>query len=105
MLENRVSISGLLAKVYDTRYSPAGIPITRFILEHQSAQSEAGLNRKIYCKVLIIVAGNTMHENLNRLNVGDQILVEGYLNQVSYQGQNPKLCVNAEAIKTRLSTD
>jgi len=99
MLENRVLISGLLAKVYDTRHSPAGIPITRFILEHQSAQIEAGLKRNIYCKALIIVAGNVLHENLNRFKIGDQISIEGYLNQVSYQGQNPKLCVNAEVIK------
>jgi len=92
-------ISGLLAKVYETRHSPAGIPITRFILEHQSAQSEAGLKRNIYCKVLVIIAGNAMHQLFNQLKVGEQISVEGYLNQVSYQGQNPKLCVNAEVIK------
>jgi primosomal replication protein N len=92
-------INGLLAKVYETRHSPAGIPITRFILEHQSVKTEAGLKRKIYCKVLIIIAGTALHQVLNRLSVGQEITVEGYLNQVSYQGQNPKLCVNAEVIK------
>jgi len=92
-------ISGLLAKVYETRHSPAGIPITRFILEHQSAKTEAGYDRKIYCKVLIVIAGSALHQVLGRLTVGQEISVEGYLNQVSYQGQNPKLCVNAEVIQ------
>jgi len=92
-------ISGLLAKVYETRYSPAGIPITRFILDHQSAQLEAGLNRNIRCKALVIIAGTTLHQVLAKLDVGQQISVEGYLSQVSYQGQNPKLCVNAAVIK------
>ncbi|HFE36995.1 MAG TPA: primosomal replication protein N [Gammaproteobacteria bacterium] len=99
LLENRVLISGLIHKIYDTRYSPAGIPMTRFILDHQSEQSEAGLKRNIRCKALIIIAGTKLHEVFGRLQTGQQITVAGYLSQVSYQGQNPKLCVNAESIK------
>jgi len=98
-LENRIVIRGSLAKVYDTRVSPAGIPQTRFILAHQSDQTEAGLKRKIHCKVLIIIAGNALHKEFKEFGEGQELTVEGYLSQVSYQGQNPKLCVNAESLK------
>lgn len=99
LLDNRVLISGLLFKVYETRYSPAGIPMTRFILDHQSAQIEAGLSRNIRCKALVVIAGTALHRLFSGLTIGQEITVEGYLSQVSYQGQNPKLCINAESIK------
>jgi len=73
--------------------------MTRFILDHQSSQVEAGLNRNIRCKALIVIAGTRLHETFLTFQVGEQISVEGYLSQVSYQGQNPKLCVNAVALK------
>lgn len=73
--------------------------MTRFILDHQSSQMEAGLNRNIRCKALVIIAGRYLHDAFLTFQVGQQMSVEGYLSQVSYQGQNPKLCVNAEILK------
>jgi len=87
-----------VTKVYDTRHTPAGIPITRFVLEHQSEQSEADLKRNIRCQVFIVASGKKLRNQTRDLSAGQTITVEGYLNQISFQGTNPQLCVNAEKI-------
>jgi len=94
-----VIVSGVVAKLYKVRHTPAGIPITRFVLEHQSEQSEADLKRNIYCRVFIIASGNKLRSIVKNLQVGNQITVEGYLNQISFKGTNRQLCVNAEIIR------
>ena len=87
-----------MTKVYDTRHTPAGIPITRFVLEHQSEQSEADLKRNIRCQVFIVASGKKLRNQTRDLSAGQAITVEGYLNQISFKGTNPQLCVNAEKI-------
>lgn len=99
MQQNKVIVGGVVVKLYEVRHTPAGIPITRFVLEHQSEQSEADLKRNIRCQVFIIVSGKNLHRILKNLEVGQQITVEGYLNQISFKGSNPQLCVNAEIIR------
>ena len=85
--------------MYEVRHTPAGIPIARFVLEHQSQQKEAGLTRNIFCRVLIIVSGGELNKTYKRLAVDEPVTVEGYLNQISFQGTDRKLCVNAESIR------
>lgn len=98
MQENRVVISGQVAKLYEVRTTPAGIPITRFVLEHQSEQSEAELKRNIHCQVFIIASGKKLANQLKKLAVGQEITIEGYLTQISFKGSR-QLCVNAEIIR------
>ena len=94
-------ISGVVTRLYEVRNTPAGIPITRFVLEHQSEQSEADLKRNIRCQIFIIASGNKLRSELKnkKLEVGLQMTIEGYLNQISFKGSNPQLCVNAEIIR------
>lgn len=99
MQQNKVVISGVVAKLYEVRLTPAGIPITRFVLDHQSEQSEADLKRSIRCQVFIIASGNKLRSVLKGLDVGQQMTVEGYLSQTSFKGGNRQLCVNAEIIR------
>lgn len=89
----------MIVKLYEVRHTPAGIPITRFVLEHQSEQSEADLKRNIRCQVFIIASGKKLSSVLKNLDVGHQMTVEGYLSQTSFKGTNPQLCVNAEIIR------
>ena len=81
------------------RHTPAGIPISRFVLEHQSLQSEADLKRQIRCQVFVIASGKQLQKTMKHLSVGSDILVEGYLNQTSFKGGNRQLCINAEIIR------
>ncbi len=100
-MQNEVVVSGVVYKLYETRYTPAGIPITRFVLEHQSEQSEAGLKRNLRCQVFIIASGNKLQDVIKAKNmkIGSQITVKGYLDQITFKGSNPQLCVNAEIIR------
>ena len=99
MQQNEVVVSGVVHKLYEVRHTPAGIPITRFVLEHQSEQSEADLKRNIWCRVFIIASGKKLRRVVKNLEVGNEITVEGYLDQTSFKGSNPQLCVNAKIIR------
>lgn len=92
-------LDGVIAKIVDKRHTPSGIPITRFALEHQSQQSEAGLNRRIHCQVLVIVSGLDLNQQFEKAVIGQEISVRGFLNQIAFQGRKQKLCINAESIK------
>jgi len=91
-------MGGKIAKILDKRFTPSGIPITRFVLEHQSQQSEAGLKRNIHCHVLVIISGSELNNAFKHSVIGQEITVAGYINQTAFQGQKQKLCINAESI-------
>lgn len=93
--QNRVSISGVVSKKYETRITPAGIPISRLILEHQSKQTEAGLSREIKCRVLVIITGKELNDKLVNLVIGNQITVGGFLSNSGNPGFDSSLCINA----------
>ena len=47
------------------RYTPAGIPLLSFVLQHASEQTEAGLKRKVECEVNAVALGNIATELAN----------------------------------------
>ena len=49
--DNRVSLHGRLVELDALRYTPAGVPIVKFRLAHESEQSEGGALRKVGCEV------------------------------------------------------
>lgn len=73
----------------DTRYSPAGIPLTRFTLEHRSQQLEAGLSREAFCRIIVVCAGEVLKHEAQVLTVGQQVSVSGFIARAdSRQGQS-----------------
>jgi primosomal replication protein N len=52
---NQVILSGEIIKAYPIRYTPIGIPVVSFVLRHQSLQQEAGISRKVNCKVYCVM--------------------------------------------------
>ncbi|MDH4275646.1 MAG: primosomal replication protein N [Gammaproteobacteria bacterium] len=86
---NRVVLGGIIAKPPQTRYSPAGIAITRFLLAHESAHQEAGYPRQAHGQMLVVVAGELGLGPLRHAKGGETVGIEGFLNQVrSAQGQS-----------------
>lgn len=79
--ENRVVIAGRPATTPETRYSAAGIPLTRFMLEHTSQQEEAGLQRLVKCRVPVMLSGAEMQHRAARLSLNCRIRVSGFLAQ------------------------
>ncbi len=61
------------------RHSPAGVPIARALLEHESQQTEAGNSRLIRFRVGLSAAGSPLAENLQATPLGVPVRVTGLL--------------------------
>ena len=69
-------ISGVVVGLQPLRYTPAGIPLLSFVLQHASEQSEAGLKRKVECEVQAVALGDIAKSNIK---IGDNIKAKGFL--------------------------
>ena len=99
-MDNRLVISGILGNTPETRYSPAGIPITRFTLRHESIQQEAGLQRQSICNIGVIASGKEFLESTRSLQSEQQIRVSGFLSRANNrQGEN-RIILHAEQIES-----
>ncbi len=58
------------------RYTPAGIPLLSFVLQHASEQTEADLKRKVECEVNAVVIGDIAKSSIQ---IGDSIRAKGFL--------------------------
>ncbi|AQT55351.1 primosomal replication protein N [Serratia marcescens] len=99
MTANRLVLSGTVCKAPVRKVSPSGIPHCQFVLEHRSQQTEAGFSRQAWCRMPVVVSGQQSQALTQRLTVGSQITVQGF---VSYhQGRNglSKLVLHAEQIE------
>ena len=69
-------ISGVVVGLQPLRYTPAGIPLLSFVLQHASEQSEAGLKRKVECEVQAVALADLAKSNIQ---IGDNIKAKGFL--------------------------
>ncbi len=58
------------------RYTPAGIPLLSFVLQHVSEQTEAGLKRKVECEVSAVAIGEIAKQNIQP---GSSVKAKGFL--------------------------
>lgn len=77
---NTLVISATVQSLESLRYTPAGLPLLRLQLQHDSEQSEAGLNRKVQCQLPAVIIGE---KAMLPLQSGDQLKVKGFLAQRS----------------------
>jgi primosomal replication protein N len=101
---NRVTLEGEVRPGADERWTPAGLPITRFPLEHWSRASVAGLERTIGCQVTVVALGEDLAGQARRLAAGDWCRIEGFLAQRvrRREGEEPvfgRLELHAERIE------
>ncbi len=62
------------------RYTPAGIPLLSFVLQHASEQIEAGLKRKVECEVNAVALGEIADVfKKQNIQLGDNINAKGFL--------------------------
>ena len=98
-LDNRLVIAGAVCRAPETRYSPAGIPITRFVLEHRSRQQEAGAPRAAYCQMRVYAAGEALQAQAQRLTPGAQVRVQGFLCRADNRRGADALVLHAQHIE------
>lgn len=91
-------ITGTVAAKPETRFSPAGIPITRFSLRHESLQSEAGMNRKATCIIAVVASGKDLQPGVQRLEQGSTARVTGFLSRAE-RSEEYRLVLHAQSIE------
>jgi primosomal replication protein N len=69
-------LSGVVVGLEPIRYTPAGMPLLSFVLQHASEQVEAGLKRKVECEVNAVAIGDIAKQNIQ---LGSNIKAKGFL--------------------------
>ena len=87
---NRVTVAGRLIELDALRYTPAGIPMLKFRLQHDSVQTEAGGERKVSFEIAA-VAFEREARLLASAKLGSSVKVNGFLAARSRSSRAPLL--------------
>ena len=90
---NKLELTGEVVQVDELRYTPAGIPLLSFVLQHLSDQIEAGMKRKVECDVSVI-AMDKVAEQARGIKVGTALKVSGFLAKRSLKSTQLVLHIN-----------
>ena len=96
---NRLELEGTVCRAPDVRYSAAGIPISRFAIEHRSTQAEAGLHREVYCRIGVVASGTGLEAQVKRLAGSSRVRVQGFLDRTTNRLGEPRLVLHAVEIE------
>ncbi len=88
----------MVARPPATRHNPAGVPLTSFPLEHRSRQTEAGMQRAVYCRIIVMASGEELSRQAQALREGEHIRVEGFLSQRRFQNAETRVVLHAHTI-------
>ena len=73
---NRLALSGRVTHCEPLRYSPAGIPLLSFVINHVSEATEGDLKRKVECEVNAVAIGDLAKTHIQE---GANINAAGFL--------------------------
>lgn len=96
--DNCLTIAGQVIGACETRTSPAGIAIARFLLDHRSDQVEAGIPREVRCRIAVMACGEPLVETARRLSAGTRIRVRGFVGRANHREGDPRLVLHAARI-------
>jgi primosomal replication protein N len=91
---NNLTLSGVVISLEPIRYTPAGIPLLSFVLQHASEQTEAGLRRKVECEVNAVILGDLAKSSIQ---LGSSVNVKGFLAKRS--AKSTQLVLHIEKIE------
>ena len=89
----------MVCRAPDLRHSAAGIPISRFVIEHRSRQTEAGLHREVYCRIGVVASGTGLEAQVKRLAPATRVRVTGFLDRITNRQGEPRLVLHAVDIE------
>ncbi|MDG4554187.1 MAG: primosomal replication protein N [Candidatus Competibacter sp.] len=96
--DNCLIIAGRIAGACETRQSPAGVPISRFLLEHHSGQMEAGVSREARCRIPVVACGEALTGIAGPLVTGARLRVSGFVSRANYREGEYRLVLHAARI-------
>jgi len=73
---NKLVLSGTVKDIAPLRYTPAGLAVLSFVIDHTSEVEEAGLKRKAMCEVNAMLMGDLAQTALQE---GNEIKAAGFL--------------------------
>lgn len=96
--DNCLIIVGQLAGACETRITPAGVPISRFLLEHHSGQQEAGLPREARCRIPVMACGEALVRITRQLAPTTRVRVQGFISRANHREGEYRLVLHAAHI-------
>ena len=93
--DNQLVLVGTVTRAPQTRTSPSGIPISRFGLEHQSRQLEAGAERSVQCWIRVVASGAGLQKAVRHLDTGNRVRVTGFLARRGHRDPDTQLELHA----------
>ena len=98
-VDNCLIIAGQVAGGCETRQSPVGVPISRFLLEHHSGQVEAGVSREARCRIPVVACGEALAGIAGSLATGTRLRVRGFISRANYREGEYRLVLHAARIE------
>lgn len=98
MEQNAVRLTGRVLEIRSPRTSPAGVVHHELVLEHRSRQVLDGRSREVRAQVVVKVTGRALARQVEDLQPGQRVLVEGLLAQASHLDRQ-QLLIHAQAIE------
>lgn len=96
---NALVIEGLVVQPPETRVSPAGIPISRFAIEHQSLCEEAGMQREVRLRIGVVASGQSLQATIHSLEEGGRVRIRGFIARAGYRSEEHRLLLHAQTIE------
>ncbi len=91
---NKLVVTGEVVQLDTLRYTPAGLPLLSFVVQHRSEQTEAEMQRKVECEVPVIAIGK-IAEQAKAIQMASQVKLGGFLAKRSLKSSQLVLHLNA----------
>jgi len=85
---NQLVLSGKIKSAEPVSYTPAGVPVLRFWLSHQSNVNEAGKPRNVNVEMECVVLGDLVNQLIN-LNAETDFRFIGFLAAKNLKNPRP----------------
>ncbi len=90
---NSVELCGQIAEITPLRYTPAGIAVLNFTVNHASWQMHGGAKRNVECEIQAL-ALDEIAKSAAKLKVGAPVRLTGFLARKSHDSTQLVLHVN-----------
>ncbi|MDP8034216.1 primosomal replication protein N [Pasteurella atlantica] len=98
-VENCLTLTGNVVTGVKQNLSPAKIPTYSFYLEHRSNRTEVNLQRQVWCKIKVVLAGEQFSTQTKHITVGCKVRIKGFIHtHKDYNGLN-QLVLHTEQIE------
>lgn len=93
---NKLVLSGQVINTAPLRYTPAGVPVVGFDLDHESEAIESNANRLLKFEMAVVLMGDLALMN-KHLKLGQAIEVEGFI--APARQNSPRLRLHAQHLR------